>query len=155
MLQPMCEVIQKLLQGGLTGAEPLRTFSSCRVQLLHLQEVTMWMYPGPSCPNRPFSVELGTTEMNTQIRGVLSHGSDLNLGSGPVPLREGVKSPCVSLLGLAFGHLCQSLFLNVRLFLCKLSGVLTVPCKGSPYLRMWQGGRETVSTMNGCGHGGK
>jgi hypothetical protein len=29
--------------------------------------MTMWMYLGPSCPDHPFSVELGDTENNTQI----------------------------------------------------------------------------------------
>jgi hypothetical protein len=48
------------------------------------------MYPGPSCLDRPFSLELEDTEINTQIRGVLAHGADLNFGSGPIPLREGV-----------------------------------------------------------------
>jgi hypothetical protein len=39
---------------------------------------------GPSCPDHPFSVELGDTEINTQIRGVLAHGAKLNFGSGPI-----------------------------------------------------------------------
>jgi hypothetical protein len=42
----------------------------------------MWMYLGPSCLNRPFSIELGDTD-----------GVELNLGSDPIPLREGVDSP--------------------------------------------------------------
>jgi hypothetical protein len=66
----------------------------------------MWMYLGPSCPNRPFSEELGDTEINTQIRGVLAHGANLNFGSGPVPLREGVESPWVSLLKLTLVYRC-------------------------------------------------
>jgi hypothetical protein len=52
----------------------------------------MWMYPGSSCLNYPFFVELGDIEINTRIRGVLAHGADLNYGSGPVPLMEWVKS---------------------------------------------------------------
>jgi hypothetical protein len=52
-------------------------------------------------------------EINTQIRGVLAHRADLNLGSGLVPPRERVDIPWVSLLGLALSYLCQSLFLNV------------------------------------------
>jgi hypothetical protein len=71
-LQPLWEVVRKLLQGRLTGVELLQTFFSNRVQLLYHQEVTMWMYPGPSCPDRPFSVELGDTEINTRIQGVLA-----------------------------------------------------------------------------------
>jgi hypothetical protein len=50
----------------------------------------MWMYLGPCCPDRPFFAELGDTEINTQIWGVLAHGANLNFSSGPVPLREGV-----------------------------------------------------------------
>jgi hypothetical protein len=53
----------------------------------------MWMYQGTSCPNRPFFTELSDTKINTWIRGVLAHGADLNLGSRPIPLREGVDSP--------------------------------------------------------------
>jgi hypothetical protein len=66
----------------------------------------MWIYSGPSCPDHPFSTELGDTEINTQIRGVLAHGADLNLGSGLIPLREGIDSPWLSSLGLLFGCLC-------------------------------------------------
>jgi hypothetical protein len=55
--------------------------------------MAMWKYPGPSCPNYPFSGELGDTEINTWILGVLAHWADLNLGSGQIPLREGVDNP--------------------------------------------------------------
>jgi hypothetical protein len=34
----------------------------------------MWMYPGPSCPDRPFSVELGDIEINTGSKGFLHMG---------------------------------------------------------------------------------
>jgi hypothetical protein len=34
-LQPLLEIIRGLLQSGLTGAEILQTFNSCKVQLLH------------------------------------------------------------------------------------------------------------------------
>jgi hypothetical protein len=76
------------------GGDLLQTLFSHHVQLLHQQEMTMWVYPGPSCPDRPFIVELGDTEINTRVRGggVLIHGGDLNFGSSPVPLREGVDS---------------------------------------------------------------
>jgi hypothetical protein len=53
----------------------------------------MRMYPGPSCPGRPFSTELDDTNVNTRIRGVLAHGADLIFSSSPVSLREGVNSP--------------------------------------------------------------
>jgi hypothetical protein len=113
------------------------------------------MYLGLSCPNRLFSAELGDTKINTRIQGVLVHRANLNLGSSLVPLREGVDNPCVSLLGLAFGYLCQSLSLNVHMSLRRVSGALATPRKGSPYLRMRRGRRPTVSIVNGCGHGGK
>jgi hypothetical protein len=45
----------------------------------------MWLYPGPRCPDCPFSDELGEVEVNTRIRNVLDHGADLNPGAGPAP----------------------------------------------------------------------
>jgi hypothetical protein len=63
MLEPMREVVQRLLHGGLTGADLLRTFFSCRVQPLHQWEMTMWMYPRPSYPDHPFFEELGDIEI--------------------------------------------------------------------------------------------
>jgi hypothetical protein len=33
--------------------------------------------------------------------------------------------------------------------------MLAAPHMGSPYMRMWQDERPTVSTANSCGHGGK
>jgi hypothetical protein len=116
-LQPLHEIVQQLLRGGLTGTNLLQTFFNHRVQPLRQQEMAMWMYLGPICPDRPFSVELGNTEINTRVQGVLAHGADLNLGSGPVPLREG-------------DYLCQFLFLNVCVFLCRISGMLTAPYEG-------------------------
>jgi hypothetical protein len=90
----------------------------------------MWMYPMPSCPDYPFSIELGDTEINTQIRGVLAHVTDLNLGSSPIPLREGVDSPWVSLLGLSLGYLCWFLLLTMCMFPHRISGKHTAPCGG-------------------------
>jgi hypothetical protein len=115
----------------------------------------MWMYWGPSCLDRPFSTELGDTEINTQIQGIHAHGADLNLGSGSIPLREGVDSPRVSSLGFLFVYLCQFLFLTIHMFLRRVLGVLTVPYGGSPYLRMWQDGRPIMSIANECRHGGR
>jgi hypothetical protein len=83
----------------------------------------MRMYLGSSCPNYPFSVELGDMELSTRIRGVLPFGADPNHGSGPVLLRERVDCPWVSLLGLAFSYLCQSPFLIVSMLLCRVSGM--------------------------------
>jgi hypothetical protein len=53
----------------------------------------LWMYLGPSCPDHPFSMELGDSEINTRIQWVLAHGADQNFGFGSIPLREGVESP--------------------------------------------------------------
>jgi hypothetical protein len=65
----------------------------------------MWLYLEPSCPDYPFSKELGDVEINTWIRKVLDHGVDLNPGAGPAPLREGVASTSVSLFRSIFGSL--------------------------------------------------
>jgi hypothetical protein len=110
-LQPLHDVVvQRLLRGRLTGTDLPRTFISHRVQPLHQREMTKWMYPGLSCPDCSFSVELYDTEINTRIRGVLAHGADMNFDFRPVPLREGLDSPCVSLHELTFVYLCQFLF---------------------------------------------
>jgi hypothetical protein len=91
----------------------------------------MWMYPGPSCLNHPFSVELGDTEINTRIRRILAHGADQNFGSGPIPLiREGVKSPCMGSLEFSFVSLCQFLLLNSCAFLRRILGTHAVPHGG-------------------------
>jgi hypothetical protein len=62
----------------------------------------MWVYPGPSCPNRSFHTELDNAKINTQIRGILVHGAGQNSGPSPIPLMEGVVNPWVSLLKLIF-----------------------------------------------------
>jgi hypothetical protein len=59
----------------------------------------------PSCLDRPFSVELGDVEVNTQIHKVLARGAHPNLGAGPSPLGEGVNSTRVSLLTFTFDSL--------------------------------------------------
>jgi hypothetical protein len=97
--------------------------------------MTMWMYPGPSYPDRPFSTELGNVEINTWIRGVLAHRADLTFGSGPIPLTKGVDSPWLSPLEFTFIYLYQFLLLTTCAFLCRVSGTHAAPCGGSPYLR--------------------
>jgi hypothetical protein len=62
MLQPLREVVQRLERGGVTGTDLLRTFFSHRVQVLRQREMSIWTYPGPGCPGRPFSKELCDTE---------------------------------------------------------------------------------------------
>jgi hypothetical protein len=98
----MHDVIQRLLQGGLTGVDLLWTFVSHRIQPLHQCEMSMWMYPGSCCPNRPFSIELSDMEINTCIWEILSHGADLYFLSGQVHLSEGVDSPWVSPLKFTY-----------------------------------------------------
>jgi hypothetical protein len=71
----------------------LWTFISCRVQLLHQQATTMWMYSGLSYPDRPFSEKLDNAEINAQIHKVLAHGADLNPGASHAPLGEGATAP--------------------------------------------------------------
>jgi hypothetical protein len=84
-LQPLREIIQQLMHGGLTGADLLRTLFSHRVQPIRQWVTTMWMYPRPSCPDRPFSEELGDVEINTKIHSALAPGDDLNPGVSPPP----------------------------------------------------------------------
>jgi hypothetical protein len=69
--------------------------------------MSMWMYPKPSCPDRPFSEELGDVEINNHINRVLDHGVDLNPRAGPASLIEGVDNTRVSLFAIAFGNLCN------------------------------------------------
>jgi hypothetical protein len=116
------------------GADLLQSFFSHRVQPLRQWEMTMWIYPGPSCPDSPFSEKLGGMEINTWVPGVLAHGAILNVGTGPVPLREGVDNPWVSSLKPTFSYLCRFWFLNVCVFLrmvlgmfVALHGVVTLP----------------------------
>jgi hypothetical protein len=113
----------------------------------------MWMYPGPGCPDRPVSKELGNKEINIWIHKALAHGVDLNSRAGPAPLREGVDNTWMSPLGPIFGCLCQFWFLNAFMLLCRVSCVLTVPHGESPYPRTQRGEKQTAPTMNNCGHG--
>jgi hypothetical protein len=66
-LQPLRGVIQRLLRGGLTGADLLRTFVSRRIQPLNQQEMTLWLYPRLGCPDCSLSTELDETKINTRI----------------------------------------------------------------------------------------
>jgi hypothetical protein len=88
----------------------------------------MWLYSGPSCPDHPFSAESGDMEINTWIWGVLAHGADLNFGSSPVPLREGVESPWVSPLKLILIYLCQFLLLKTCMFYLCVGSRVRMQC---------------------------
>jgi hypothetical protein len=83
----------------------VRTFFSRRVQPLRQWKTTMWMYLGPSCPDRSFYEESGDVEINTRIHRALAHVVDLNPGVSPSTLREGVDSTRVCLFASAFGSL--------------------------------------------------
>jgi hypothetical protein len=60
----------------------------------------MWMYPGPTCPDRSFPVELDDVEVIARVQRVLAQAVDQNSGPRLTPLREGVVSPWVSPLKL-------------------------------------------------------
>jgi hypothetical protein len=62
----------------------------------------MWRYLGPGCPDRSFQAELGDARVDTNVLRILALGVNRCTGLGPVSLREGVISPWVSLLELAF-----------------------------------------------------
>jgi hypothetical protein len=62
----------------------LQTFFNRWIQLLRRWRTNMGMYPRTSCPGRPSSWELSTTEVDTQIDKVL----DLGVRSRPCPLTE-------------------------------------------------------------------
>jgi hypothetical protein len=133
-LQPRRDVVQQLLCGGLIGVDLLQTFVSPRIQPLRQRGMTIWMCPGPSYPDRPFSGELGDMEINSQIREVLAHGANLNFGSSLVPLREGIKSPWVSLLELILVYLCQFLLLKRRAFFLCAGSQVCIQCPMGSHL---------------------
>jgi hypothetical protein len=58
-------------------------------------------------------------EINTWIHKVLAHGADLNLGAGPVPLREGVDKTRVSQLESVFWPFAQFYPLTTLIFSCR------------------------------------
>jgi hypothetical protein len=89
------------------------------------------MFSGPSCPICPFSMELGRMEINTQVQGTLAPRINLNLGSGPVPLRERVDNLWMSLLGMALCYLYQSPFLNVSIPMQGLGHARSTPWRVS------------------------
>jgi hypothetical protein len=107
-----------------------------------------------SCLVHPFSMESGSTEVNTRVRGTLALGINPNLGSSPGPLRERVDNLWMSLLGMALSCLYQPPFLNISIHVQELKRAGSAP-RGVSYLNMWRGGRPAVSTVNGCGHRGR
>jgi hypothetical protein len=73
-LLPWRENLQQLRQDRLTGMHLLHTFFIHRIQPLWRRRTKMWMYPGPSCPDRPSSKELSAVEVEARIHKVLHHG---------------------------------------------------------------------------------
>jgi hypothetical protein len=69
--------------------------------------MTIWMFLGPSYPDRPFSEKLGDAEINTQIHRVLAHGVDLNPGASLTPLMEVVDSTRVTVFAFTSDSLCH------------------------------------------------
>jgi hypothetical protein len=59
----------------------------------------MWRYPVPSCPDRTFSVELVGVDVDSQVQRILALRVHRHSGSAPIPLRDGVVTPWVILLG--------------------------------------------------------
>jgi hypothetical protein len=49
--------------------------------------MTMWMYLGPSCLDRPLSIELDDTEINTQIQGGPCSWGQLEFWLWPSPFK--------------------------------------------------------------------
>jgi hypothetical protein len=82
-LQPLCVIVRQLLRGGMMGADLLRTFVSCRIQPLRRRVMTMWVYPGPSCPDHSFFTKLDDAKINTGIRGIVVNGADQNSSPSP------------------------------------------------------------------------
>jgi hypothetical protein len=64
--------------------------------------MVMWRYPGPDCLDRSFQAELGDAELDTRVQGILALGVNRRTSPSLVSLREGVISPWVSQLKLAF-----------------------------------------------------
>jgi hypothetical protein len=83
----------------------------------------MCVYLGPGYPDRSFCTELDDVEINTRIRGILVYGADLNSGPNPIPLREGIIIPWVSLLKLVFVWWCHFPFFLMHTRYCEGSRV--------------------------------
>jgi hypothetical protein len=121
------DVVQRLLRDGLMGVDLLRTLVSHRVQPLWQWEVTMWRYPGPSCPDHFFLAKLADVEIDTRVRRVIA--LEVHQSSNPylIPLREGVVSPWVSPLRHILARLSQflpsPLFFPTRMCSCAASWV--------------------------------
>jgi hypothetical protein len=78
--------------GGADWSAPSTDIFSHRIQLLRRWRTKMWMYPGLSCPDRPFSKELSAIEVDAQIHKVLDLGVNPNPRDNPVPLQRGVTN---------------------------------------------------------------
>jgi hypothetical protein len=120
--------------GGADGRESSTYLFSRLVQPIRHRATTMWMYPGPSYPDCPFSEELYDVEINTWIHMVLAHRVDLSPWAGLAPLREGVNSTTVNLFAFTLAF-AQFDLLMVLVSAHRVSRMLVVCHGGSPYLR--------------------
>jgi hypothetical protein len=102
------------------GTDLLRTFVSHHVQPLRQQEMTMRGIRGHVVLIIP------SPQSWTIQRSTLGWGGgpcswcNQNFGSGPIPLRDGVDNPWVSLLELTSISLCQFLLINTYIFLSRI-----------------------------------
>jgi hypothetical protein len=128
-MQYLREAVQQLRHEGLTS---VNLFQPSGSTALHWA-TTMWMYLGPSCPDCPFTDELGDAKINTRIHKVLAHGADLNPGAGPIEGRGRLHQ----------GESTQTrfqLFVPISVSQCpktlgRVSSVLVARYGGSLYLR--------------------
>jgi hypothetical protein len=110
----------------------------------------MWMYPGPSFPDRSFSTKLDNADIDIRVQRILALRAHWNSGPNLIPLREGVIIPWVSPPSWLPLDLCKFLpFLMSDVYMCKVMGVCTATHGRSLYPRMWRGRRPTMPSMKG------
>jgi hypothetical protein len=112
----------------------------------------MWMYPGPSCPDRPSSEELSTMEVDAQIHKVLDLRVSPNHLANPIPLWRGVTGAWVSTLGLILVVFAILSFHCAR-DLAQGLGVAVVSCGMSTRPWIPQRGRQNAPLMRKCRRG--
>jgi hypothetical protein len=109
----------------------------------------MWMYPGPSCPDRPSSEDLSTVEVDAQIHKVLDLRVSPNHGANPAPLWRGVADAWVSTLGLIL-VVFAILSFHCAHDLAQGLGVAVASRGMSTRPRIPQRGRKNVPLMSKC-----
>jgi hypothetical protein len=91
----------------------------------------MWLYPRPSCPNRPSFEELSVVEIDFRIHKVFDLGVDPNPRAGPAPLQEGFANATVSTPGPALVAYVILSFHHARSLAQGLSGGRDELCDAS------------------------